>query len=150
MLLEEKLPLDVGHVLSEGEADTDGESEVHPEADTVGVCEALAVGVCEAVSHTEADCDRVPLGEKLPLDVEQMVSGGEPDTEDERELRPDAEADGESVSIAVGVRVLVENEEGDCDRVPLGEKLPLDVEHRLSKGEEDSEDESELRAETDA
>ena len=62
VVLEEKLPLDVGHVLSEGEADTDGESEVHPEADTVGVCEALAVGVCEADPHTEADCDRVPLG----------------------------------------------------------------------------------------
>ena len=50
-----------------------------------------------------------------------MVSGGEPDTEDEREPRPEVEADGESVSIAVGDRVLVENEEEDCERVPLGE-----------------------------
>ena len=62
MLLEEKLPLDVEHALSEGEADTVGEREVQAEADTVGVCEALAVGVCEADPHTEADCDRVPLG----------------------------------------------------------------------------------------
>jgi hypothetical protein len=62
VLLEEMLLLDVEHALSEGEADTVGDSEVHPEADTVGVCEALAVGVCEADPHTEADCEKVPLG----------------------------------------------------------------------------------------
>ena len=43
--LEEKLPLGVEHELSVGEADITGESEVHPELDTVGDCDEHTVGV---------------------------------------------------------------------------------------------------------
>ena len=65
MPLEEKLPLDVGHMLGVGVADTLGEREVQPEADSVGDCEALAVEDCEAVPLGEAKADREPLGEAL-------------------------------------------------------------------------------------
>ena len=92
MPLEERLPLDVGHMLGVGVADTVGEREVHPEADTVGDCEALAVEEGEAVSLGEANAEREPLGEALSLEVAQTLGVLVPDTELEIELQEEGEA----------------------------------------------------------
>jgi hypothetical protein len=55
-----------------------------------------------------------------------------------------------NVALTVGDAVPDPNDEVEADKVALGERLPLTVTQVLGKGEADTEDESELHAETDA
>ncbi len=132
------------------EPDTEDERELRPEADADGESVSIAVGVRVRVEKKEGDCDRVPLGVKLPLDVEHRLSKGEEVIEDERELHADTDASDENVALTVGVTEPVPIDEAEAVKVALGERLPLTVTQVLGKGEVETEDESELRAETDA
>ena len=85
----------------------------------------------------------MPLGERLPLDVEHRLSKGEDDSEEEGELRAETDAY-EKVALTVGVTEPVSHDEAEADKVALGERLPLTVTQVLSKGEAVIEDESEL------
>jgi hypothetical protein len=148
--LKESPPLAVEHALGEPELDMRAERDTQPEDDIDFVCSPLAVGVGEPVRHSEGVCDRVPLGVKLPLDVEHRLSKGEEVIEDERELHADTDASDENVALTVGVTEPVPIDEAEAVKVALGERLPLTVTQVLGKGEVETEDESELRAETDA
>ena len=75
---------------------------------------------------------------------------GEEVIEDERELHPEMDASDENVALTVGVTEPVPNDEAEAVKVALGEKLPLTVTLVHGRGEEETEEESELWAETDA
>jgi hypothetical protein len=127
VLLGDRLPLDVEQMLGEGETDTKEESVLHSEDDAEGDCVSLAVGVCETVPQDDADRQRVPLGDRLALDVEQMLGEVETEAEAETVSRPEGDSDGDSVSLAVEECEAVPQDDSDWERVPMGDMLPLDV-----------------------
>ena len=161
MPLDEKLPLDVVHMLDVADPDSVVETELHPEGDTVtdsvpltvgdkepveqgvGEREALALrvplpdsqaegdrlGVCEPVPHDEPDSDSVPLGEKLTLDVEQMLGEVDADAVAESELHPEGDTDSDCVPLTVGVSDTVEQGVGDCEALIEGEREGDAVKH---------------------
>ena len=166
-----------------GELETDAEVEcvLHPEGEPDGESVPLTVRVSESVPQDDADWERVPLAEKLLLDVEHMLGEVETDAEVEIEPHSDGEVDRDlarlavalalgltkvdSVSLTVGdreplkqavedcemlvVSEMVPHRETDSESVPLEERLPLDVGHRLGDAKPDSVAECEPKPEGD-
>ena len=146
---EEKVLLDVEHDVDVEEGNAVDESELQAESDANCEKVVLKVGVPELVAKDEADAVIVALRVKLSLDVEQMVSRGDADTEDERVLQAEEDEKGVSVAHAEGVSDPVTKDDADAVIVATAESVLLDVESGDVEEEPDTEDVKVLREERD-
>jgi len=121
----ERLPLDVMHLLGDGEAVKVAGHEATPEGDLVGAAPVPLPG---------ADGVAAPLAEALVLGVGHGLGELELERVTECESQ-EGDAECESVTLTVDVCRPVPLVEGDMVKFPLGETLVLDVGHTFTVAE---------------